>query len=336
MDELKLYLREILAGPLTPEEARSLAEYMLTRADDVARAAVLAALRARGEAGSEVAGFSMALRSMAVKVNAPGRVLDTAGTGGDGSSTLNASTAAAIVAAAGGALTAKHGNRSISGRSGSADFMERLGYNIGHDAETARCMLERIGFTFLYAPAYHKIMAAVAPVRRRLGVRTIFNLAGPLSNPAQPSVQLLGVSEPRLLEVMSQAGRVLGYERLLVVHGSPGIDEVSVSGETLVSDNGRVYTLAPEDLGLEPCSLEDLRVASPSESVTRALEAMNGGGRRCDRAFIAANAGLALYAYGLTGTPARGVSRALDVMENGEAARLAREAARLSHEGCPG
>ncbi len=334
MDELKVYLREILAGPLTAEKARSLAEYMLLRADDVARAAVLAALRARGEAGSEVAGFSMALRSMATKVEAPGRVLDTAGTGGDGSSTINASTAAAIVAASRGAITAKHGNRSISGKSGSADFMDKLGYNIGHDAETARCMLERIGFTFLYAPAYHKIMAAVAPVRRRLGVRTIFNLAGPLSNPAAPRVQLLGVSEPRLLDVMSQAGRELGYERLLVVHGHPGIDEVSISGPTLVVDNGKRYTLTPEELGVEPCTLEELRVSSPEESVNRAIEAMNGGGRRCDRAFIAANAGMALYAYGLASTPARGVDMALDAMENGDAARLARLAVELSNGGC--
>ncbi len=321
MKVLKEILAEILEEPLTQSRAREVAEYLLTRADDVDRAAVLMALRARGEAPSEVAGFSMALRSMAVRVRAPGKALDTAGTGGDGSSTINASTAAALVAASLGALVAKHGNRSISGKSGSADFMEALGYNIGHGPGVAECMLRRVGFTFLYAPAYHKIMAAVAPVRRRLGVRTIFNLAGPLSNPASPTHQLLGVASRRLLQVMAGAGSLLGYERLLVVHGYPGIDEVSVSGPTLIVEpGGRRYTITPEDLGLEECSIEELRIAGPGESVSRALEAMKGGGRACDRSFIAVNAGLALYAYGLAGSPRAGVSMALDAMESGRAA----------------
>lgn len=318
MSRLKEFLAEIIDSTLHPHRARELAGYLLTEADDLDRAAVLAALRARGEAPGEVAGFSMALLSMATRVEAPGRVLDTAGTGGDGSSTLNVSTAAALVAASLGATVAKHGNRSISGRSGSADFMKAIGYNIDHGPRTAECMLRKVGFTFLYAPNYHKLMAAVAPVRRRLGVRTIFNLAGPLSNPARPRYQVLGVADRRLLDVMAEAGSMLGYERLLVVHGYPGIDEVSISGPTLVAEpGGRRYVISPEDLGVEECSVEELRVEGPGESAARALEAMKGGGRRCDRLFIAANAGLATYTYGLAGSPKAGVSMALEAMESG-------------------
>ena len=204
-------------------EAEEVAVEMLSGSmDDLAIAVVLTALRARGESFEEVAGFASALRRLAVRVEHGYKVLDTAGTGGDGYNTINASTISALVAAYTGAVVAKHGNRSVSSRSGSADFLEALGYRITHDASTAVCMLAKYRFTFLYAPQYHKLMARVMGVRRRLGVRTIFNLVGPLSNPANPAYQVLGVAGRRLARVLAEAASSLGYERAVIVHGEPG------------------------------------------------------------------------------------------------------------------
>ena len=269
--------------------------------DDLGKAAILVALRARGESADEVAGFSSALRSTAVRVEYNGRLLDTAGTGGDGRHTLNVSTASALVAAAMGAKTAKHGNVGVSSKSGSADFMRALGYNIDHGADVARCMLDKVGFTFLFAPRYHRLMANVMGVRRRLGIRTIFNIVGPLSNPAGVTHQVLGVASDGMLRLIAEAGKRLGYRRLVVVHGYPGIDEVSVEGPTRVVEyiNGsyREYTIHPEDLGLKQCRVSSLSVSSPGESVARVMEVLKGGGRECDRRFIVANAAMALYAY---------------------------------------
>ncbi len=317
-------LEAIIDRPLSLDEAQELAYYLLNKASDVEIAAILAALRARGEAPSEVAGFSLALRRAALRINVDKPILDTAGTGGDGSSTINVSTASALLAAYLGARVVKHGNRSASGRSGSADLMESLGYNITHPPSTAECMIRRVRFTFLYAPLYHKLMAHVMPVRRKLGIRTIFNLAGPLANPAEPNTQILGVSDPQLVDVMSNAGPLLGYDKLVIVHGYPRIDEVSVSGPTMVAESGktgkRKYTVTPEELGIEPCPLEELRINSPSESALRIINAMKGRGRRCDVSFIAANTGMAIYAAGLASTPQRGVSMALDALESGNVA----------------
>ena len=315
-------LERIIRGPLGFDEAKEIAYSMLEgRLDDVGKAAILVALRVRGEAPEEVAGFSSALRSMALRVDYGGDLLDTAGTGGDGRHTLNVSTAAALTAAALGVGVAKHGNRGVSSRSGSADFMEALGYNINHGPDAARCMLERVGFTFLYAPRYHKLMANVMGVRRRLGVRTIFNLIGPLSNPAGVRFQVLGVAEERLMKLMAEAGARLGYSRLAVVHGYPGIDEVSVEGPTRVleASGSRVeeYLVDPEDLGVEPCSVGDLTVSSPGESVSRVLNVFKGAGRPCDRGFIAANAGLSLYIAGITGDPRDGVEMVLQAFDEG-------------------
>ncbi len=295
-------LDRIIRGSLDFDEARDLAIQMLKGGiDELGKAAILVALRARGESAEEVAGFSSALRSTAVRVEYNGRLLDTAGTGGDGRHTLNVSTASALVAAAMGAKAAKHGNVSVSSRSGSADFMKALGYNIDHGADVARCMLDKVGFTFLFATRYHRLVANVMGVRRRLGIRTIFNIVGPLSNPAGVTHQVLGVADERLMHLIAGAGRRLGYRRLIIVHGHPGIDEVSVEGPTRVVEyfNGgyKEYIIHPEDLGLKPCRISSLSVLSPSESVARIMEVLKDGGRECDRRFIVANAAMALYAY---------------------------------------
>ncbi len=339
---LRVLLEKIVDGSgLGFEEASAVADAILEgRLDDVDVAALLVAMRARGETSEEVAGFASSLRRHCLRVAAPGDAVDTAGTGGDGAHTLNASTAAAIVAAAGGAVVAKHGNRSVSSRSGSADFLEALGYRVDHGPGEAECMLRRVGFAFLFAPRYHPAMKRVMPVRRRLGIRTVFNLVGPLSNPAMVRRQVLGVARAGLLDVMAEAARRLGYERLLLVHGAPGIDEVSVYGATLVYEmaGGRVerYRVTPEGLGLGRHPLEALRVGDAAESVERFLAVARGGGRRADRDFIAANAGAALYAAGRAGSLEEGVRMALELLDSGAVAGKVEEILDACRECCGG
>jgi len=321
------YIARLLinGGRIDEEHARALALSMLKGSlDEILIAAVLVALKVRGEDPSEVRGFARALRETCVKVRFNGVLLDTAGTGGDGLGTLNASTAAAIVAASMGATVAKHGNRSVSGRSGSADVMEALGYNINHGAGVAECMLKRVGFTFLFAPIYHPAMKAVMPVRRRLGVRTIFNLVGPLSNPAGAQVQVLGTPSEGVAKLIASAAEGLGYTSLLIVTGHPGIDEVSPLGSTLIIEvrgsSSEEYRVDPEDLGVKRRSLRDIQVSSPSESASRIRKAFSGHGSRADMEFIALNAGAALYAYGLTKDLRSGVEASIQALEEGRVA----------------
>ncbi len=325
--QLPHLLETLVERDLTLEESRRAALAMLRgELDDVGIAAILVALRVRGETPDEVAGFARALRETCIRVEVPPGIdpIDTAGTGGDRMHTINASTAAAIAAAAIGAYVLKHGNRSVSSRSGSADFLEKLGYIIDHGPEEALCMLHEARFAFLYAPRYHPAMKRVMPVRRKLGIRTIFNLVGPLSNPGMVKRQVLGVATRKLLDLMAEAGSRLGYRRLLVVHGEPGIDEASVSGPTLVYfvENGAVdkqrYT--PEELGVERHPVNALRVEGPEESVARVKAVFEGRGQRHDRDFIAVNTGFALYAAGLASTPREGVEMFMQALGEGRLA----------------
>ncbi len=325
MEGFPRLLESLISGPPpSMEEARRIADSIMEGGmDDVEIAAVLVALRARGETPSVVAGFAESLRSRVVRIDTRGLdPIDTAGTGGDGSHTLNASTAAAIVAAGLGVPVLKHGNRGVSSRSGSADFMEALGYRVDHGPREARCMLERVGFAFAFAPRYHPAMKRVMPVRRKLGVRTVFNLVGPLSNPGLVRRQVLGVASPGLAPVMAEAASMLGYESLLVVHGEPGIDEVSVAGETVVYElSGRRlerYTVAPEDLGVpRRYSVNELRVSGPGESVERFLKVVSGFGREADKAFIAVNAAAALYVAGRAKDLRDGYEQAVNAIDEG-------------------
>ncbi len=336
-------LEKIIDGPgLSIEEARRVALSMLEGGlDDVGIAAVLVALRAKGETPDVVAGFASALRETCVKVDVPPgpEPIDTAGTGGDRSHTINASTAAALAASALGARVLKHGNRSVSSRSGSADFLEALGYTIDHGPREARCMLERVGFAFLFAPRYHPAMKRVMPVRRKLGIRTVFNLVGPLSNPGLVKRQVLGVATPRLLGLMAEAGARLGYEKLLVVHGEPGIDEVSVSGETRVVlvENGRVEgeeRYKPEELGVQRHPLHLLRVETPEESVERVRRVFEGRGARHDHDFIAVNTAFALLAAGTVKDPREGVEMFRQAVEEGKLAEHLEKIIEACHECC--
>jgi anthranilate phosphoribosyltransferase len=317
------------------QAAEVLAEIMHGEVSETQIAGFLIALRTKGETVQELAGLARTMRELAAHVaSTRADLLDTAGTGG-GRRTFNVSTTAALIAAGAGCAVAKHGNRSATGPSGSADLLEALGARIDLDPEGVGCCIEEAGFGFMFAPAHHRATRFVVPVRRELAVRTIFNMLGPLTNPAGASRQLIGVSDSAFLETIAGALALLGAERALVVSGEDGLDEVSSSGATAVVevDGGelRRYTLTPEDLGIAPTPpiastpVSDLAFdpalagGTPAQNaeVTRAILAGEEG-PRADLALV--NAGAAIYAAGAAPTPAAGVEAARAAVADGSAA----------------
>ncbi|MGH2978736.1 MAG: anthranilate phosphoribosyltransferase [Solirubrobacterales bacterium] len=299
-----------------------LAEIMAGEVGEAQTAGFLIALRAKGETVDELTGLARTMRELAVPVDA-GRaeLLDTAGTGG-GVLTFNVSTTAAFVAAGAGCCVAKHGNRSATSRSGSADLLEALGARIDVDAAgVARC-IEEVGFGFMFAPAHHQATRHVVPVRKELGVRTIFNFLGPLTNPAGATRQLIGVADPAFLELIAGALERLGAHHALVVSSSDGLDELSVSAETRVvevrGDGTRSYTVSPEDVGLERADHADLRGGEPEENAAIARAILEGepGPRR---ALVAFNAGAALMVAGRAASLEEGVRLAEQTLDSGAA-----------------
>ncbi|MCC6032174.1 MAG: anthranilate phosphoribosyltransferase, partial [Pyrobaculum sp.] len=289
----------------------------------------LTAMRCRGETAEEVAGFVKFAREVAVKVPLRVEAIDTAGTGGDGAGTINLSTAAAIVAAAAGARVLKHGNRSASGLFGSADFMEAVGYNLEVGPEKAAEMVERVGFAFVFAPKYHPAFAKVAPVRRQLPFRTVFNLVGPLANPGLVRRQLIGVAERRLLDVVGGVAALL-LDFALVVYGS-GVDEVSTEGPTEVVEVRRGATercmVTPEDFGIQKTPIP--RASGREEAVALALAGLRGEHREAEAA-IAANAAAALYVAGVVKDLRDGYELAVKTIREGAAYRKLLEAVEAS------
>jgi anthranilate phosphoribosyltransferase len=284
-------------------------------------AALLVALATKGETPDEIAGAAEAMRSRvrAVEHRQSG-LLDTCGTGGDGRGTYNVSTAAALVAAAGEARVAKHGNRAVSSRSGSADVLAALGVRIEVEPEEAALQLEELGLAFLFAPLHHPAMKAVAPVRRALGVRTVFNLLGPLTNPAGARRQLLGVYAGERVEPMARVLAGFGAERALVVHGEDGLDEITTTARTRVAevegDCVRCYEVTPEELGVRRTTPAELLGGTPEENA-RALESTLGGEPGAYAEIVAANAGAALYVAGRAESIRRGVELARDLLASG-------------------
>ncbi len=288
--------------------------------------AVLMGLRQKGETVEEIAAAASVMRENAVKIPySPPQgtpLLDTCGTGGDGTGTFNVSTATAFVAAAAGIKVAKHGNRSISSRSGSADCLEALGVSLSLSPRQVAQCIEEVGIGFLFAPSLHPAMKHAIGPRRELGIRTIFNVLGPLTNPASASVQLMGVYSPALTRPLAEVLGLLGLERGWVVHGHGGMDELSLTGPSTVAslEEGRVEELevTPEEAGLKPCAPSDLRGGTADENAEIIRKMFKGEtGPKTD--MVALNSGAALYLCGRAGSLKEGVEAALEIMASGRA-----------------
>jgi anthranilate phosphoribosyltransferase len=284
----------------------------------------LVALRIKGETADEIAGAAEAMRAHVVPVSAKRQdLVDTAGTGGDGGKTFNISTAAALVAAAAGAGVAKHGNRSVSSQSGSADVLEKLGFNLEQSPERIAESIDELGFGFMFAPTHHPAMRHAAPVRRELAARTVFNVLGPLTNPAGARAQVVGVYSPLLVPVIADVLAQLGARRAFVVHGAGGIDELSPAGPNLVCEvvDGfvRRREIDPLDLGVPRCAPEELRGGDAAENAKRIREVFHGGngGRR---SAILLNAAGAIAAGGHAADLKEGLGIAREALDSGAAA----------------
>jgi len=298
-------------------------EMMDGKASDVQKSALLIALRMKGETAEEITGAAMAMRERVTPLNVDGaQVIDTCGTGGDGRGTFNISTIAALVAAGGGALVAKHGNRAVSSSCGSADLLTELGVAIDLDAPRMSEVLRRTGISFLFAPKLHPAMGAVVGVRRELGVRTIFNILGPLTNPAFARRQVLGVYADSLVDVVARVLVALGAQHALVVHGRDGLDEISISAPTRICEVAygqvRTFDVMPEDLGIQRQPLEAVRGGDTQMNAAIARAVLGGAsGPRAD--IVAANAGAALYVAGAAPTIREGVALARQAIVSGKA-----------------
>ena len=312
-DEMLKLMRMIMNGELSP----------------VMTAAILTGLRVKKETIGEITAAAQVMREFSTKVHVPDtkHLVDIVGTGGDGSHTFNISTCSMFVAAAAGAKTAKHGGRSVSSKSGSADVLEALGANINLSSERIAASLAQTGIGFMFAPNHHPAMKNVAPVRKELGVRTIFNILGPLTNPAGAPNILMGVFHPDLVGIQVRALQRLGAEHAVVVYGRDGMDEVSLGAATLVGElkNGEIreYEIHPEDFGMAMASNRALRVETPQESVAM-LHGVLDNQPGAARDIVVLNAGAALYAANVADSIADGIERARAALASGAAkARLA-------------
>lgn len=313
-------------GDLTYDEAyQVMNEIMDGATTQVQNAAFLAALStksARAETIDEISGCAAAMRDHALKVDHDMDVLEIVGTGGDGAQSFNISTVSAFVLAAAGVKVAKHGNRAASSKCGTADCLEALGINIVQEPEKAVELLQKAGMCFFFAQKYHASMKYVGPIRKELGIRTVFNILGPLTNPGHPTMQLLGVYDEYLLEPLAKVLTSLGVKRGLVVYGQDKLDEISLSAPTSVCelDNGtyKTYEIKPEDFGLTRCTREDLRGGDPAENAQIAIAVLKGKkGPRRDTVLM--NAGAGLYIAGKASSIADGIRLAGELIDSGKA-----------------
>jgi anthranilate phosphoribosyltransferase len=347
-DAVRAALASIVeGGSLSIDEARlAMGAVMDGEATPAQLAALLMGLRMRGETVDELAGFALAMRERVLAVEAPDGTIDVVGTGGDGSGTFNISTAAALVVAAAGIPVAKHGNRAITSKAGSADVLDALGIRIDHDAASASEALRTDGFAFMFAPNFHPAMKHAGPTRREIGVRTAFNLVGPLTNPAGAARQLLGVGDAAVAPRMAEVAQRLGTERTFVIHGA-GIDELPLD------DSGVLYHVGPDTiqrhdiqaskLGLTVTPTSRLAGGTPEENA-RTIEAVFRGEPGAKRDVVLLNAGAALVVGGSVATIEDGIERAgltidaglaTDLLERLRAERRTAEAARPVGEGAP-
>ena len=319
-DDARAVMGEIMSGGATPAQIGGF----------------LVALRAKGETADEIAGCAEAMRAHVLTVQ-PSRtdLVDVVGTGGDGSRTFNISTTAAIVAAAAGAAVAKHGNRAVSSLSGSADVLEALGFVLEQPAGRIAESIDRLGFGFMFAPLHHPAMRHAAPVRRELGTRTIFNVLGPLTNPAGARAGVFGVYAPEVARTVANALAVLGSRRAFVVHGAYGVDELSPAGPNLVFEvvDGAVHELVvdPAALGIDPCDPSELVGGSPEENAATARDVL-AGARGAKRDAVALNAAGAIAAAGHADDLREGLALATRAIDDGRAASRLEELVAFSRE----
>ncbi|MGB9093571.1 MAG: anthranilate phosphoribosyltransferase [Gallionella sp.] len=307
-DEMLSLMRQIMSGEVTQAQI----------------AGILVGLRVKKETVGEISAAAQVMREFAAKVPVSNRahLVDTCGTGGDAAHTFNISTASALVAAAAGARVAKHGGRSVSSTCGSADVLEALGVNLSLTPEQVGQCIDQIGIGFMFAPNFHGAMKYAAPVRRELGVRTIFNVLGPLTNPAGAENQVLGVFHPDLVGIQARVLQRLGSRHVLVVHGADGMDEISISGGTLVAelkdDTVTEYTVHPDQFGMTTAPLDQLKVGNINEACEKLSSVLNDEAG-APRDIVQLNAGAAIYVAGLAGSLEAGVEKAGQVIASGAA-----------------
>lgn len=298
--------------------------------------AFLAALRMKGESIDEITGSALAMREKAIHLNPVQDVMDIVGTGGDEVGTFNISTTTAFVVAAGGVPVAKHGNRSVSSKSGAADVLEKLGINIAITAEHSQKILDEINLCFMFAQTYHSSMKNCAPVRREMGIRTIFNILGPLANPAGANMQLMGVYDENLVEPLAKVLSNLGVKRGMVVHGCDGLDEATLTTRTKVCEIEKgvlsSYYLDPVELGLNYCTLAELIGGDAEENAKITRSILNGSEQGAKRDIVVLNAALCLYLAGKAATIKAAIPLAKDLIDSGAAINKLEEFVRLSNE----
>lgn len=318
------YLQQIVEGKdLSVPEAEALLKDIFNGASDAQIGAFLIALKMKGEAVSEIAGMARAMRTSAVHIypQVDGPLLDTCGTGGDGTNTLNISTAAAIVVASCNVPVAKHGNYAVSSSCGSANVLSELGVNVALEPDFVKTAIETLGIGFMLAPVFHPAMKRVALIRKEMRMKTIFNVLGPLTNPAGANAQLIGVYDPSLCEKLARVLKILGMERAMVVHGS-GLDEITNTGSTLISELNRgavqTYTVNPRDFGYSEATLDQIKGGSPQENASQLVRILMGA-KSPGRDIICMNSGAALYVSGEADSLPEGAHMAEEAIDSGRA-----------------
>jgi anthranilate phosphoribosyltransferase len=331
------FLHSLVGGnDLTAEEMLSaMTQVMQGEVKDSQLAAFLTALHIKGETVPEIVGAARVMRAKAEKLNINVTPLvDTCGTGGDGADTFNISTASALVTAGAEVNVAKHGNRAVSSRSGSADVLKCLGVNLDADLSIVKRCVEEVGIGFLFAPLMHKAMKHAAGVRKELGFRTVFNLLGPLTNPANAQAQVLGVFDVKWVQPLAEVLRDLGCSHALVVHGSDGLDEITLTGESQIAElkNGDVtsYSLNPEKLGFKCCNSDDLKGGTPEENATMIQKILDGE-LGPHRDIVLLNSAAAIYVAGKADSLERGIQLAMDSIESGKARDKLEALCRITH-----
>jgi len=327
---MKEYIQKLIRKQdLTTEEAEIAISKIFTEATDAQISAFLTAMKMKGETPAEIAGLARGMKKAANIINpkVSGTLIDTCGTGGDSTGTINVSTGAAIVTAGAGVAVAKHGNYSITSKSGSADVLKELGVKIDATPEQVEKTIERIGIGFMLAPVFHPAMKRVGQIRRDIGFRTVFNILGPLTNPANAKAQVIGVFDGALCETMAKVLNILGTKRALVVHGS-GMDEISTAGETQIVElkDGKVtkYTVTPEKLGIKRAAIADIAGGTPQENAKDIMDVLKGK-KGAKRDIIVVNAGAALLVSGNAQNFEAGIKMANESIDSGAALNKLKE-----------